>query len=66
MSGNSGRARGKPKEAVGVLTDDKRLEREGKLDRAAGKVKEKTEEVVDKAKEEAQEIADTTKSTDKD
>ena len=49
-----------------MLTDDKRLEREGKLDRAAGKVKEKTEEVVDKAKEEAQEIADTTKSTDKD
>jgi uncharacterized protein YjbJ (UPF0337 family) len=65
MSGKSDRAKGKLKEATGVLTNDKRLEREGKLDRAAGEVKEKMEEVVDKVKEKARAIVETTKSMDK-
>jgi uncharacterized protein YjbJ (UPF0337 family) len=50
--------KGRVKEAAGDLTDDERLEREGKADRASGKVKEKLEqakekgeEIVDKAKE---------------
>jgi len=58
MSGKSDRAKGKLKEAAGVLTNDKRLEREGKLDRAAGEVKEKMEEAVDKVKEKAREIVE--------
>ena len=66
MSGKSDRAKGKFKEAAGALTNDKRLEREGKLDRAAGEIKEKTEQAVDKVKEKAREIADAMKYTDKD
>ena len=49
--------KGRVKEAAGDLTDDEKLKREGKSDRAAGSVKdkierakEKGEEVVDKAK----------------
>ena len=66
MSGKSDRTKGKLKEAAGVLTNDKHLEREGKLDRAAGKIKEKTEEAVDKVKGKVREIVDTMRPMDKD
>jgi len=43
-------AKGRLKEAAGDLTDDDDLKREGKVDQAAGKVKEKTDEAADKVK----------------
>ena len=50
--------KGRAKEAVGDLTDNKDLKREGQTDRAAGKVKEtladakdKLEDVVDSVKD---------------
>jgi uncharacterized protein YjbJ (UPF0337 family) len=51
MSGTTDKIKGRVKEAVGALTDDKRLKREGKLDQATGKIKKAVERVVDKAKE---------------
>ena len=50
MSGKTDQIKGKAKQAAGVVTGDKRLEREGKLDRAAGGIKEKAEGVVDKVR----------------
>ena len=47
-SGKTDQIKGRVKEATGVLTGDKRLEREGKLDRTAGNLKEKAGKVVDK------------------
>ena len=47
MSADSDKAKGHVKQAVGDLTDDKDLEREGKVDELAGKAKE----AVDKAKD---------------
>jgi uncharacterized protein YjbJ (UPF0337 family) len=41
-------AKGRVKEAAGKLTADKDLEREGKVDRAAGKAKETVDDVKDK------------------
>ena len=40
MSGKADEAKGRIKEAAGALTGDKRLKREGKLDQAAGKIKQ--------------------------
>ena len=55
---NADQTRGKLKQALGDLTDDKSLQHEGKADEAAGKLKEivkdaehKVEELVDAAKE---------------
>ena len=48
MSGTTDQIKGKAKQAAGVLTGDKKLEREGKLDRAAGSIKKTASEVVDK------------------
>jgi uncharacterized protein YjbJ (UPF0337 family) len=58
MEGKKDDLKGRFKEAAGDLADDEDLKREGKTDRASGKVKEKLErakekgeELVDKAKE---------------
>lgn len=48
---NMDEAKGRVKEAAGDLTDDKGLKREGKVDRAAGKVKS----VIDKSADEVRE-----------
>ncbi len=41
-------AKGKLKQAVGDLTDNEKLEREGKADEAGGKLKEAVSRVKDK------------------
>ena len=49
--GTKDEAKGRLKEAGGDLTDDKEMKNEGKIDRAAGTVKDKTDDAADKAKE---------------
>lgn len=44
-------AKGRAKEAVGALTNDDDLKREGKRDQASGKVKEAIDDTADKARE---------------
>jgi uncharacterized protein YjbJ (UPF0337 family) len=44
-------AKGRAKEAVGDLTDDEELKREGKVDRAVSSVKEKVDQAADKIKD---------------
>jgi uncharacterized protein YjbJ (UPF0337 family) len=44
-------AKGRIKEAGGSLTGDDSLKREGKVDRASGKVKDAVGDVSDKAKD---------------
>jgi uncharacterized protein YjbJ (UPF0337 family) len=48
---NTDDAKGRLKEAAGSLTDDDDLKREGKVDKATGKVKEGAEKVSDKVKD---------------
>ena len=50
MSGTSDTIKGRVKEAVGALTDNRRLKNEGKLDQTTGKIKVAVERVIDKAK----------------
>ena len=42
--------KGRIKEAVGDLTDNKEMKREGKVDRGAGAVKDTVDKVTDKIK----------------
>jgi uncharacterized protein YjbJ (UPF0337 family) len=58
MGGKSDQVKGRVKEAIGSLTDDKALKSEGKSDRVAGEIKEKVgdakdkvERVIDKSKD---------------
>ncbi|HEX6420840.1 MAG TPA: CsbD family protein [Acidimicrobiales bacterium] len=45
------KAKGRAKEAAGDLTGDRDLQREGKVDRASGGMKEKLNEATGKVKE---------------
>jgi uncharacterized protein YjbJ (UPF0337 family) len=58
MGEKTDEAKGRVKEAVGDLTDDRDLKREGKMDRAGATVKRKAGETVDKAKEAVDDVMD--------
>ena len=47
MSGQADDVKGRAKEAVGALTDNDKLRREGKSDQMAGAVKKKLEDAKD-------------------
>ena len=47
MSGETDELKGRAKEAVGAVTDDDDLKREGQADQAAGSVKGKVGEAAD-------------------
>jgi uncharacterized protein YjbJ (UPF0337 family) len=51
MGGKLDQIKGCIKEAAGALADDDNLKREGNLDQAAGKAKEKAEKAMDKIKD---------------
>jgi uncharacterized protein YjbJ (UPF0337 family) len=48
---NTDEAKGRIKKAAGDLTDDKDLQREGKVDQASGKAKDAIDKASDKAKD---------------
>ena len=66
MGGKMDQATGRAKEAVGVVSGDKKLEREGKLQRTAGDIKEKASELADDVKKATEKVVDKAKSAIKD
>ena len=50
MGGKAEEIKGRVKEAAGAITDDDKLRQEGKVDQAAGKLKQAAEKVIDKVK----------------
>jgi len=50
MAGGADKAKGRAKKAVGELTGNEDLKREGDIDKASGKVKEVTQKVADKVR----------------
>ena len=44
-------AKGRTKQAAGDLTDDEKLKREGRVDRAVSSVKDKVDDAAEKVKE---------------
>ena len=51
MGSTTDKITGRVKEAVGVITDNDRLKREGQTDQAVGEVKEVAARVVEKVKD---------------
>jgi uncharacterized protein YjbJ (UPF0337 family) len=49
--GRTDEFKGRVKEAAGALTGDEKLKREGQVDQAVGKVKQKADEIIDKVKD---------------
>jgi uncharacterized protein YjbJ (UPF0337 family) len=61
VGGKADQIKGHAKEAVGEATGNEDLEREGKVDRAAGDVKEKAQAAKDKVGEAADKVRDKVK-----
>ncbi len=61
MAGEMDEAKGRMKEAAGKLTDDEDLQRQGKLDRAAGRAKAKMDDLKDKVGDAVDNIRDKAK-----
>jgi uncharacterized protein YjbJ (UPF0337 family) len=49
MNGATDKIKGRVEEAAGVLTNDKKLKNRGKVDQAAGNVKDAIGKTIDKA-----------------
>jgi uncharacterized protein YjbJ (UPF0337 family) len=49
MNGATDKVKGRVEEAVGVLTNDRKLKNRGKMDQAAGDVKDVIGKTIDKA-----------------
>jgi uncharacterized protein YjbJ (UPF0337 family) len=56
--GNMDEAKGKAKQAVGDLTDDDDLRREGKVDEKSGQAKDKLGDLKDKADDAVDKVKD--------
>ncbi len=59
MSGTKDDVTGKAKEAIGDLTDNKELQREGKTQQAAGTVKDKLDDAKDWAADKVDDVKET-------
>ncbi len=59
MDGKVDEATGRVKEAAGDLTDNDRLKREGKADRASASAKDKLEDVEERAEDAVDTVKDT-------
>ena len=58
MSADSDKIKGHAKQAIGEVTDDKDLEREGKVDQGKAEVKEKVGNAADKVGDKIKDITD--------
>ena len=58
MSGTTYDIKGRAKEAVGDLTDNDKLKREGKVDRATGSGKDKVDQAKDWVEDKIDDVAD--------
>jgi uncharacterized protein YjbJ (UPF0337 family) len=58
MGGTAEEYKGRAKEAVGDLTGDKDMQRDGKADQASGKVKQVAEDVKDKVEDTVDAVKD--------
>jgi uncharacterized protein YjbJ (UPF0337 family) len=61
VGGTADQVKGHVKEAAGEVTGDRDLEREGKVDRATGEVKEKARAAKDKVSDAADAVRDKVK-----
>jgi uncharacterized protein YjbJ (UPF0337 family) len=56
MSGNAKRAKGRAKQAVGAITGDKDLQREGRTDERVGELENRIDDVSDAVSEKIDDV----------
>jgi uncharacterized protein YjbJ (UPF0337 family) len=59
MGGNTDKVKGRVKQAIGALTGDEKLKRDGRADERAGGVKQKADEAIDVVRDKLDHVAET-------
>lgn len=65
MSGGTDTVKGRAKQAIGVLTGDEKLKKDGRHDERAGQIKQKADEAVDAVRDKLEDVAETLSSSEK-
>lgn len=65
MGGNTDEAKGRVKQAVGALTGDEKLQRDGRRDERVGEIKKKADEVIDTARDKVEDLVDKVRPDEK-
>lgn len=59
MGGNTDKVKGRIKQAIGALTGDKNLKRDGRHDERAGGIKQKADDSIDVVRDKLEDVAET-------
>lgn len=65
MGGSTDKVKGRAKQAVGAITGDEKLQRDGRRDERAGGIKQKADEAIDVVRDKLDEVAETLSSSEK-
>ena len=65
MGGNTDKLKGRMKQAIGALTGDEKLEKDGRIDERAGRTKEKAGDAIDVVRDKLEDVVETLSSSDK-
>jgi uncharacterized protein YjbJ (UPF0337 family) len=58
MGAKTDKAKGRTKQAVGSMTGDEKMKREGRVDEDAGRAKEKAQNVIDAVRDKVKGVTD--------
>jgi uncharacterized protein YjbJ (UPF0337 family) len=65
VGSSTDKASGRIKQAIGALTGDEKLKRDGRHDESAGRAKQKADETIDVVRDKLEEVADTLSSSER-
>jgi uncharacterized protein YjbJ (UPF0337 family) len=65
MGGNTDKVRGRIKQAIGALTGDEKLKRDGRGDERVGRTKQKADEAIDVVGDKLEDVAETLRPNEK-
>ena len=65
MGGSTDKVKGRAKQAVGALSGDEKLQRDGRRDERAGGIKQRVDEAIDVVRDKLDEVAETLSSSEK-
>jgi uncharacterized protein YjbJ (UPF0337 family) len=64
MAGNTDKAKGRIKQAIGELTGDEKLKRDGRADERTGRTKHAADQAIDVVREKLGDVAETLSSSE--
>lgn len=65
MGTNTDKVKGRVKQSIGALTGDEKLQKDGRQDERAGRIKQKADEAIDVVRDKLEDVADTLRPSER-